>query len=225
MRLLRTSDAVREPGARVSGTRPPAARADDLRIAGLTRLSTCDWPDRLVATVFLQGCPWRCTYCHNPGLLDVRVPGRVPWAIVRQHLATRVGLLDGVVFSGGEPTLQPGLGAAMREAKAMGFGIGLHTGGAHTRRLREVVGLCDWIGLDIKATPELYVAVTGVASAARQAYAALEIVREAGIDVQVRTTVDPAVLTPADVERLTAHLAALGVERHVLQEMRPIPAH
>jgi len=194
--------------------------ADDLAIAGLTPLSTCDWPGRLVATVFLQGCPWACTYCHNPDLLDPRAPGVVAWARVRELLRRRVGLLDGVVFSGGEPTRQAGLADAMRQVREAGYGVGLHTGGAYPRRLAAVLPLVDWVGLDVKAPPELYTAITGVASSADRAYASLRLVLDAGVPVQVRTTVDPTVMDDDDVARLGALLGELGVGDHVLQTVR-----
>ncbi|MFS0705816.1 anaerobic ribonucleoside-triphosphate reductase activating protein [Cellulomonas sp. 179-A 9B4 NHS] len=198
--------------------------ADTLAVAGLTRLSTVDWPGRLVATVFLQGCPWRCTYCHNSAILDPRTPGTVPWQDVRDLLARRRGLLDGVVLSGGEPTRQAGVVAAAREVRAAGFGVGLHTSGAYPARLPALLPHVDWVGFDVKAPARLYRAITrtgaGTASADR-AFAALRTVLASGVDVQVRTTVDPTVLTDADVAELTAVLADLGVRDHVLQRARP----
>jgi pyruvate formate lyase activating enzyme len=175
-----------------------------------------------VATVFLQGCPLDCGYCHNPGLIDPRTPGTVRWQAVRDLLARRVGLLDGVVFSGGEPTRQPGLGAAMREVRALGFGVGLHTAGTYPRRFADVLPLCDWVGLDVKAPPDRYAAVTGVASAAASAAACLRLALEAGpgVDLQVRTTMDPTTLTASDLDRLTAGLRRAGVVDHVVQEVR-----
>lgn len=198
--------------------------ADALAIAGLTPLSTVDWPGRLVATVFLQGCPWRCTYCHNSAILDPRAPGVVPWQDVRDLLARRRGLLDGVVLSGGEPTRQAGLVAAAREVRAAGFGVGLHTSGAYPARLAALLPHVDWVGFDVKAPARLYRAVTRTGSgsaAADRAFASLRAVLTAGVDVQVRTTVDPTVLTGADVAELTAVLADLGVRDHVLQAVRP----
>ena len=88
-----------------------------LRVGGLTRLSASDYPGKLAAVVFCQGCAWRCSYCHNRGLLPFRkspFPGEIAWAEVLAFLEKRRGLLDAVVFSGGEPTMQPGLAAAMR---------------------------------------------------------------------------------------------------------------
>ncbi len=200
------------------------ACAGDLVIAGLTRMSSCDWPGRLVATVFLQGCPWRCTYCHNHAILDPRAPGQVHWREVRELLDRRGGLLDGVVFSGGEPTRQTALVDAMREVRDRGFGVGLHTGGAYPRKLEALLPLVDWIGFDVKAPRHLYRAITrvgGETTVADQAFASLRMVLDSGVDVQVRTTVDPTVLSDDDVRALTATLHDLGVEDHVLQEVRP----
>ncbi|WP_448062175.1 anaerobic ribonucleoside-triphosphate reductase activating protein [Cellulomonas hominis] len=195
--------------------------ADALAIAGLVPLSTVDWPGRLVATVFLQGCPWQCTYCHNQAILDPRTPGTVPWARVRDLVSRRHGLLDGVVFSGGEPTRQPALVPAMREVRAAGMAVGLHTGGAYPTRLAAALPYVDWVGLDVKAPADLYRAITGVASSADRAFRSLRLVLDSGVDVQVRTTVDPTVLSAADVARLTETLRGLGVREHVLQEVRP----
>ena len=79
-----------------------------LRIGGLTPLSTTDYPGQLAAAVFCQGCPWRCGYCHNPHLIPATVKQGIDWVEVMRFLERRRGLLDAVVFSGGEPTLQPG---------------------------------------------------------------------------------------------------------------------
>ena len=219
--------AGRRAGAGPRGERR-ASSADELAIAGLVPLSTCDWPDRLVATVFCQGCPWDCGYCHNPDLIDSRAPGSVVWSQVRDLLARRRGLLDGVVFSGGEPTRQAALLPAVREVREAGYGVGLHTSGAYPRRLRAVLPLLDWVGLDVKAPAARYPAVTGVAASAEAAFASLRLVLESGVAVQVRTTVDPTLLSDDDVAELSAHLHVLGVRDHVLQAMRPTgvrPSH
>lgn len=199
----------------------PDADAGELAIAGLARVSTCDWPGRIVATVFLQGCPWRCGYCHNPELLSPTVAGKVPWSRVRALLDRRRGLLDGVVFSGGEPTRQRALAAAMAEVRDLGFAVGLHTAGAHPARLATVLPLTDWVGLDIKGLPEEYPAVTGVRASAAKASEALALVLGAGVDHEVRITVDPGIHTDDGVRRLVERLRRSGVVSIALQEVRP----
>nr|WP_249670594.1 anaerobic ribonucleoside-triphosphate reductase activating protein [Cellulomonas wangleii] len=202
----------------------PDAGADTLQIAGLVPLSTVDWPGRLVATAFLQGCPWRCTYCHNSAILDPCLPGVVPWSDVTDLLARRRGLLDGLVLSGGEPTRQAGVVAAARQVKDAGFLVGLHTAGAYPARLPALLPYVDWVGLDVKAPAHLYRAITrtgGPTTAADKAFASLRLVLDSGVDVQVRTTVDPTVLMDEDVAELSTLLADLGVRDHVLQQVRP----
>lgn len=196
-----------------------------IRIGGWARLSTCDWPGRLVTTLFCQGCPWRCVYCHNPQLLPVRSTNpEVPWASVVAHLERRRGLLDGVVLSGGEPLLQPGLAQSLRAIRSLGFATGLHTAGAYPRRFAELLegGLLDWVGLDIKAAPGSYDKVTRTPNSARPAARSLRMLRDSGTPHELRTTVDPAVLSTDDLAELTRWLAEEGVREreHVTKPVR-----
>ena len=101
-------------------TRNNAPDASGLRIAGLTPYSSIDYPGCLSAVVWIQGCPWRCSYCHNPHLQSRTVPPQLHWGEVMAFLRKRVGLLDAVVFSGGEATTDRHLGAAMAKAKSEG---------------------------------------------------------------------------------------------------------
>lgn len=200
-----------------------ATQADTLAIAGLVPMSTVDWPGKLAATAFLQGCPWRCTYCHNASILDTKTPGAVPWSAVRDLMDRRHGLLDGVVFSGGEPTRQPGLLDAVRQVRSEGYLVGLHTGGAYPARLAALLPHVDWIGFDVKAPAHLYRAITrvgGPTTTADRAFESLRMVLGAGVDVTVRTTVDPTVMTDDDVHELTDTLFDMGVAEHVLQQVR-----
>ena len=166
--------------------RPRAA--DDLVIAGLVPMSTVDWPDHLTATVFLQGCPWNCFYCHNQALIPVRVPGLVAWQEVRDLLARRRRLLDGVVFTGGEALRQDALADAAAEVRRAGFAVGLHTAGAYPRRLADVLaaGLVDWVGLDVKALPDSYPQVVGRQRAGERAWECLRILIDAQASASAR---------------------------------------
>lgn len=191
-----------------------------LRVGGLTPLSTTDWPGMLAAVVFCQGCPWRCGYCHNPGLIPARGDSEIPWADVLAFLRRRRGLLDAVVFSGGEPTAQAGLVDAVREVRALGFKIGLHTGGMYAQRLAEVLPLVDWVGLDVKAPFGDYARITGAAGSGERALAGLQQVLASGVDHEIRTTVHPALLGDTAVIGLAHGLADLGVKRYVIQAFR-----
>jgi len=197
-------------------------QASGLRVGGLARFSTVDWPGRLTATVFLRGCPWRCPYCHNPDLLAVDGHGEdIPWADVLAFLDQRRGLLDGVVFSGGEPTAQSGLAEAIADVRRLGFAVGLHTGGPWPERLAAVLPGLDWVGFDVKAPFEEYAAITGVPGSGERARDSLGRLINSGVLFEARTTVHPALLSDAALDRLAATLAALGVPHLAIQHARP----
>jgi pyruvate formate lyase activating enzyme len=197
-------------------------RVAALRVGGFVPFTTTDYPGALAAVVFCQGCPWRCAYCHNPHLIPARGDraSGLEFAPIVDWLATRRGLLDAVVFSGGEPTAQPELVDAIAAVRELGFAIGLHTGGAFPRRLEKVLPLLDWVGLDVKAPSSAYADVTGVDGSGDAAFASLDLIRAAGVAFEVRTTVHPALTPPAALERLAGELAVRGVERWVLQPFR-----
>lgn len=198
---------------------------DDLQIAGLVPLSTVDWSGRFVASVFCQGCPWRCPYCQNSAILDPKIPGVVAWSAVEDLLSRRHGLLDGVVFSGGEATRQLALLPAMRRVKELGFHVGLHTAGAYPKRLETILeeGLVDWVGIDVKAMPENYEQVSGRAGAAEKAWASLDLVlAHPEVAHEVRLTVYPG--GPFDGLEVARELKERGVRAFALQQARAFGA-
>jgi len=191
--------------------------AQALRIGGITPLTTIDFPGRLAAVVFCQGCPWRCGYCHNAGLLDAAAPAPHRWSEVEQLLHTRRGLLDGVVFSGGEPTLQAALPDALARVRALGFATGLHTAGMYPERLQALLPLLDWVGLDIKGPLAHYDAITRTPGSGDRAWESLRCVQASGVDYECRTTWNPTLFPPADLVGLAHTLADAGVTHWVVQ--------
>ncbi|ESQ09282.1 MAG TPA: anaerobic ribonucleoside-triphosphate reductase activating protein [Chromatiaceae bacterium] len=194
--------------------------AKRLRIGGVTALSTIDYPGELAAVVYCQGCPWRCRYCHNGHLLTAEADAPIAWDQLRGLLERRQGLLDGVVFSGGEPTAQRALPAAMREIRALGYKIGLHTSGAYPERLHPLLPLVDWVGLDIKALPEDYPLVTGASDSGNKAWHSLRLLLDADIALEVRTTPMPGLDDTDYLNRLLQRLAGEGVGDYALQQCR-----
>lgn len=202
-----------------------SAAADALKIGGVQPFSSIDCPGALAAVVFVQGCPWRCLYCHNPQLQprDASL-ARWTWAAVMALLHERRGRLDAVVFSGGEPTLDPALPAALAEARASGFRTGLHTAGMAPRRLAALLPLIDWVGLDIKAPladDALHATITGRRGASAAVRRSLALLQASGVAYECRTTAHPALLDDAVLCTLADELAAAGVPRHALQIARP----
>lgn len=201
--------------------------ASALRIAALTPFTSIDFPGKLSAVVFLRGCPWRCSYCHNQWMRSRRPQeGDPQWGDVEKLLQKRKGLLDGVVFSGGEPCMDAALPAAVRIVKDEGYAVGLHTSGAYPRRLQECVGRIDWVGLDVKGNPEdpeAYDAIAGLKGAHQAFLESFEILRQVGVDMEARTTVHPDFLSEDDLLAIGRWLASRGVARYAVQIFRKAP--
>jgi pyruvate formate lyase activating enzyme len=195
-------------------------RQAGLRVGGLTPLTTIDFPGELAAVVFCQGCPWRCRYCHNPDLLPAAAPVTLAWRDVLRFLERRRGLLDAVVFSGGEPTAQAALADAIDTVRALGYRVGLHTAGSYPARLARLLPLVDWIGLDIKALPEDYPALTGVADSGQRAWQSLALLIAGDKPFDVRVTRHPALLPPHRLQRLRDRLQKIGIDEPVIQVCR-----
>lgn len=197
--------------------------ASDLQIAGLTPMSSVDWPGKFVATVFAQGCPWACPYCHNQAIIDPKIPGVVSWESVEELLGRRRGLLDGVVFSGGEATRQLAVLPAMSRVRELGFEVGLHTAGPYPARLHEILrtGLVDWVGIDIKAmSGPNYEAVAGRPNAGPKAWESLGEVLDSGVSYEVRLTVYPD--GPRDGYEVASCVKDLGATHFALQQARAL---
>ena len=213
-----------------------------LRIAALTPFTTIDYPGCLSAVVFVQGCPWRCGYCHNPwmqtregafGRAGAGMPGisdvlaRPDWASLEALLERRRGLLDAVVFSGGEPCVDPALPAAMRRVREhFGMKVGLHTAGAYPRRLHEAAPLADWIGIDVKGppeNPEVFDRVTGRVGSCAHFLESFECVRASGVPYEARTTAHPDLLSPRDLLDIARWLRERDCRTFALQIYRPAP--
>jgi pyruvate formate lyase activating enzyme len=170
--------------------------------------------------VFCQGCPWRCRYCQNAHLLDAGVTPAIDWQDVSRFLERRRGLLDAVVFSGGEPTAQHALGSAIASARELGYRIGLHTAGCYPQRLAALLPDLDWVGLDIKALPADYPALTGVAGSGDHAWRSLELLCASDAHFEVRVTVHPSLLSPRRLQQLVKRVRAAGARTVMLQTCR-----
>lgn len=192
-----------------------------LNIGGLTAFTTIDFPGHLAAVVFLQGCAWRCPYCHNPHLLGVTDKGG-DWEMLRTFLKERQGFLDGIVFSGGEPLLQSGLADAITEVKEMGFKVALHTAGANPQRLAKYLPMLDWVGLDVKTSFDKYSQLTGIKGSGDKVQESLNLLLASNVSYEIRTTIDPNFFTRDTILELAETLQAAGVTHYALQECREV---
>jgi len=193
-----------------------------LRVGGLTSLTTIDFPSHLAAVIFIQGCPWRCRYCHNGPLLDPSVKTDVRWLDVMDFIARRRRFLDGVVFSGGEPTLWEDLPEHIKQVAELGYEIALHTNGAFPERLQRLLDerLLDWVALDIKAPFDSYGKICGDSAGGEFACKSAEILIQSDIPCEFRTTVHPDLLSIDDVLTIARIISGMGVRRYVIQKCR-----
>lgn len=191
-----------------------------LQISGFTPFTTIDFPlVNAACVVFCQGCPWRCPYCQNRDL-QLFSTGTVSWTSVLDKIAERKDFLEGVVFSGGDPLFQDDLKKALEDVRALGLKTGLHTAGPWPERLAEALPFLDWVGLDVKTCFDDYEAVTGVPNSGKKAEKSLKLLlkRDNTVPFECRTTVDPDLVTPVQLQRLVKDLSDRGVRNYALQE-------
>ena len=188
---------------------PQDTAASSLRAAGLAKCSTIDFPGVLACVVFFRGCDLDCFYCHNRQLLTAGpAPEDIPWEEVMDFLRKRQGMLEGVVFSGGEPTLYPQLPRLMEEVRRLGYRIKLDTNGQRpdvvVRLLEE--GLTDYTAVDWKAPAGMWGEVCG-GSREKTRKTILDLL-ERGASMEARTTLYPG-LTAEELLELAGELPPL----------------
>ncbi len=193
-----------------------------MKLGGLVKFTLIDFPGTPAAIVFTQGCNFRCRYCHNPELVYPHLfTPSMPEEEVMSFLKRRQGTLEGVVVSGGEPTLQEDLVRFMTDIKAFGYKTKLDTNGTRPEVLWELIDkkLVDFIAMDLKAPLEKYASITGVEANSVVLQQSMDLICKSGINYQFRTTYDKEVLTDDDIATLT-QLAGNG--HYKVQECLPV---
>ena len=134
-----------------------------MAIVGIDKLSLLDYEDKVSIVLFSQACNFRCPFCHN-GESVLNAQSELDFDEILAYLKTRTGLVDAVVFSGGEPTLEPNLEVKIKAVKSLGFLIKLDTNGTNPVLLEKLIdeGLIDYVAMDIKNSPSLYAKTSGV---------------------------------------------------------------
>ncbi len=187
-------------------------------IGGLLKFSLIDYPGKVAAVIFTQGCNYRCPFCHNPELV---LPERFNPAIsvddVLAFLTLRRGQLQGVVITGGEPTLHPDLKDFIRRIKGLGFLVKLDTNGSRPEVLREILNeeLVDLVAMDIKSSLEGYSKATGVDADLGAVRASVTLIKDSGIRHIFRTTVLRNIVSSQDLEKVRDFLG--DVKNYKLQ--------
>lgn len=174
-----------------------------MRICGLQKLSLLDFPGKLAATVFTGGCNLRCPFCHNASLVThAAETERIPVPEVLGFLKKRVGKLDGVCISGGEPLLQDGIEDFIREIRALGFLIKLDTNGCFPEKLAALLNaaLLDYVAMDVKNSPEKYTVTVGVPDFdVTPVLKSAALLKASGVPYEFRTTLVRGLHESADM--------------------------
>lgn len=158
---------------------------------GLEKLSLVDYDHHMSAVVFSPGCNFACPFCHNSALVIApELNNPIPFNEIMAFLKKRVGLLDAVVITGGEPTLMPDLKDKITQIKELGYKVKLDSNGSHPEKIKELVeaGLIDYIAMDIKSSFETYPLITNSRVNIDKIKESIEYIKSCGVDYEFRTT-------------------------------------
>lgn len=192
------------------------------RIGGMEKLTMLDFPNKLAAILFYNGCNLRCPYCYNPSLVNYDI-GAIDSEEIMDFLKRRSGILNGIVFSGGECTIWgEKLYLDMFLTKSMGYKNKLDTNGVNTERIKHLVenGVVDYVALDLKCSDYSDNYDKFHTTKSRIFYNTWETLRfliEKGVDFETRTTVHPDISNEAEISNLLKQLSGYGVKKHYLQ--------
>ena len=190
-----------------------------MQIGGIQKTSLLDYPDKISAIVFTQGCNFRCGYCHNPELLVMKNIAPFSQDEIFEFLKTRIGKLDAVVITGGEPCLQQDLLKFIKAIKGLGFLVKLDTNGSYPQVLNNVLPYVDYVAMDIKAPPGKYLDVTKVNINTHNIEKSINLIMKSGVDYEFRTTVLKNQLNFDDFDEIGKMIN--GAKKYYLQKFVP----
>ncbi|MCU0848704.1 MAG: anaerobic ribonucleoside-triphosphate reductase activating protein [Spirochaetes bacterium] len=192
-----------------------------MNIRGIYKTSLIDYPGKISTVLFTGGCNLRCKYCHNPALA-CNLPGLelTPNDEAISFIEKRSGLIDGVTITGGEPTLSPNISEFLKKLKNRSIPVKLDSNGLNPSVIERLVGegLLDYVAIDVKTSPEKYRELTGSDVDFGKIYRSVSILRDSGVDYEIRTTCIPGYVTVDDFYGIGG---AIGrVSSYYLQQFR-----
>ena len=195
-----------------------------VNIKGFLETSFLDWPGMIAAVIFLAGCNLRCPFCHNHGLvLNHQEYPSLDWRAIRARLGKFTGWIDGVVVSGGEPTISPGLVELIREIKDAGFMVKLDTNGSRPEVVSLLLeeGLLDHVAMDVKGPLDemSYTRASGRHGFLEPVKESLALLAGSNVPYTLRTTVVPGLHSERDVLLLAEQLK--DAPKWILQNFNP----
>ncbi|MFH0835054.1 MAG: anaerobic ribonucleoside-triphosphate reductase activating protein [Candidatus Micrarchaeota archaeon] len=191
-----------------------------MRFGGIQKTSLIDFPGRLSTVLFTQSCNFRCPFCYNKQLVIPQPDD--PWfdeSSAYQTLENRKHLINAVVITGGEPSVQKDLPDFVRGLKERGFFVKLDTNGSNPAMLKGLLPLLDFVAMDAKCTPESYPLVTRSEVSEKEVRESASILLKSRTPHEFRTTAVPTIVDEAEIEKIGAWLD--GAERYAIQKFLP----
>ncbi len=193
-----------------------------INFGGWQKISLIDYPGHIATVVFSNGCPFRCPYCHNPSLVIPPFKTQIPATTIWSYLKSRQGKIQGVVITGGEPTLQPALTDFIKKCRALQYKIKLDTNGYYPAVVKKLTeqGLINYLAMDIKTSLENYPSFTKTRLDVRAKISdSIKIIKAARIPYEFRSTIIEGV---HDLDTISAMSKLIkGAENYILQGFVP----
>lgn len=188
---------------------------------GIEKFTLIDYPGRIACMVYTIGCNFRCPYCHNPELVDETTEVRISEREFFDFLETRRGMLEGVVITGGEPTMHEELPRVMRDIKDRGFLVKLDSNGTNPQMLEEAIAekLVDYIAMDMKAPLASYAQAVARPVNIAAIRRSIALIMASGVEYEFRTTIVKSMLSQEDIRQIGEEIR--GARRYVLQKFIP----
>lgn len=188
---------------------------------GFENFTLIDYPGKIACVLYTIGCNFRCPYCHNPELVDETVEKTFTERDVLEFLDTRKAMLDGVVITGGEPTMHEDLPAFISEVKKRGFLVKLDSNGTNPRLLKKLGKdrMVDYFAMDIKAPIEKYSKVAARPVDTNAIHESIEVLKNQGVPYEFRTTVIKALHSVEDIRLMASEIR--GAQKYYLQKFIP----
>jgi len=194
-----------------------------LFFGGIQKTSLIDYPGKMSCVLFLPGCNFTCPYCHNPELArgDVPASNRIRPETAFAFLEKRRGMLEGVVLSGGEPTISSEIAGLCAHIKKLDYPVKLDTNGSRPDTLARLFdsGCVDYVAMDIKAPPALYAPVITKQDMSGKIEKSIHIIMSSGLDYEFRTTCANPVAGPDTILDIAKSIQ--GARKYVLQKLNP----
>jgi pyruvate formate lyase activating enzyme len=194
---------------------------NSVQIKGLQKTSLIDFQPYTSCVVFLAGCNFRCGFCQNPNLIvEIDKTPTISQDEFFGFLEKRKKWLDGVVITGGEPSLYDDLPEFIRKIKDLGYKVKFDSNGTNPKMIKELIGdkLIDYVAMDIKGSLEKYDKVAGIDADKDKIRESADLIMKSGVDYEFRLTAVPSLLDKEDVERIGVWLK--GAKKFYIQQFR-----